>query len=78
MTCLIETNFYIIKFLRIYTQLWRRYQLNGVEGLNSQNRRPFSSPSTKLNSQFEQLILKLRGQRNLDSRRIQSELITSA
>jgi transposase-like protein len=54
---------------------WRRYQLNGVEGLSSQSRKPLSSPTTKVNPQYEQLILTLRGQRNLGARRIQSELL---
>ena len=54
---------------------WRRYQLDGIDGLNSQSRRPLSSPGTKVNPQYEQLILTLRGQRNLGARRIQSELL---
>jgi transposase-like protein len=40
---------------------WRRYQSDGIEGLHSQSRRPLSSPATKVNLQYEQLILALRG-----------------
>jgi transposase InsO family protein len=54
---------------------WLHYQLNGVDGLHSQNRRPLSSPATKVSPQYEQLILTLREQRNLGARRIQGELL---
>lgn len=53
---------------------WKRYQAQGVDGLKSQSRRPHSSPSAKIGPDHENLILELRGERNLGARRIQSEL----
>ena len=53
---------------------WRRYQECGEEGLHNLSKRPHSSPNTKVNQKEEQLILDLRGDRNLGARRIQSEL----
>ncbi len=58
--------------------LWKwlsRYQKDGVDGLNSQSRRPHSSPNKKITPEFEKLILSIRKRRNLGARRIQSELI---
>ena len=54
---------------------WRRYQEAGVAGLESQSRRPHSSPAAKVGDREEWLILNLRHGRNLGARRIQSELI---
>jgi transposase InsO family protein len=53
----------------------KRFQANGIDGLQSQSRRPLHSPTTKLNDNHEKLILSLRAQRNLGARRIQSELL---
>lgn len=53
---------------------WKRYQVQGIDGLKSQSRRPHSSPSAKIGPDHEKLILELRGERNLGARRIQSEL----
>ena len=53
---------------------WKRYQIQGIDGLKSQSRRPHSSPSTKIEPNHEKRILELRGERNLGARRIQSEL----
>lgn len=46
----------------------------GIEGLKSQSRRPHNSPTAKIGPDLEKLIMKLRGERNLGARRIQSEL----
>lgn len=53
---------------------WRRYQADGQEGLQSQSRRPHSSPNAKITKELEALILDLRKSRNLSERRLQSEL----
>jgi len=52
----------------------RRYHQNGIKGLESQSRRPHTSPKTKVGNIESNLILKLRKDRNLGARRIQSEL----
>ena len=54
---------------------WLHYQLNGIEGLRSHNRRPLHPPNTKVSDHYEKLILGLRTQHNLGARRIQSELL---
>jgi len=54
---------------------WQRYQETGIAGLESQSRRPHSSPATKVGPEEESLILDLRHARNLGARRIQSELL---
>lgn len=53
---------------------WKRYQIQGIEGLKSQSRRPHNSPTAKIGPNLEKLIMELRGERNLGARRIQSEL----
>ena len=52
----------------------RRYLEHGIKGLESQSRKPHSSPNTKITQYYEKLILELRCKRNLGARRIQSEL----
>jgi len=54
---------------------WGRYQDAGVAGLESRSRRPHNSPATKVGTREERLILKIRRERNLGERRIQSELL---
>lgn len=55
-------------------RLWvRRYQKDGILGLNSKSKRPGKTPEKKVTPQIEQWVLALR-QRRLGSRRIQSEL----
>ncbi len=54
---------------------WRRYQSLGIDGLESQSRRPHTSPNTKVGEKEENLILELRHSRNLGPRRLQSELL---
>ncbi len=53
---------------------WKRYQAQGIDGLEGLSRRPHSSPSAKIGPDYEKLILEIRGERNLGARRIQSEL----
>jgi transposase InsO family protein len=53
---------------------WRRYQTEGVAGLQSRSRRPHHSPGQKVFAEQEQWIVELRTQRRLGARRIQSEL----
>lgn len=53
---------------------WRRYQAEGVKGLESQSRRPNHIPYRKVTSEVEQWILDLRRKRMIGSRRIQHEL----
>jgi transposase InsO family protein len=53
---------------------WRRYQVEGVDGLQSRSRRPHHSPGQKVFAEQEQWIVELRTQRRLGARRIQTEL----
>ncbi len=53
----------------------QRYLKDGLPGLSSQSKRPHSSPNKKLIPEHIKLILKLRTERNLGARRIQTELI---
>lgn len=52
----------------------RRYNEDGIEGLNGLSRRPKHSPKTKVFEQQEKLILKLRKKRKIGARRLQTEL----
>ena len=49
---------------------WRRYQLLGIDGLESHSRRPHSSPNTKVGKNEVKLILELRHLRNLGGKTI--------
>lgn len=53
---------------------WKRYQEQGLDGLQSESRRPNKSPATKVFEQETQWILNMRRKRKLGVRRIQSEL----
>ena len=53
----------------------KRYEDNGLKGLEDKIRRPHSSPGIKITSKIENLVLSMRSERNLGARRIQSELI---
>jgi transposase InsO family protein len=53
---------------------WRRYQAEGIEGLQSRSRRPHHSPGQKVFVEQEQWIQELRTERRLGARRIQTEL----
>jgi transposase-like protein len=50
------------------------HQENGVNGLVDRSRKPRFFPTQKVNQQITEWILELRNERNLGSRRIQSEL----
>jgi transposase InsO family protein len=52
----------------------KRYKEAGTPGLDNLSRRPKHSPRTKVFEQEEELILKLRKERKIGARRIQSEL----
>ena len=56
---------------------WRRYQAEGVAGLEERSRRPHSSPGRKVLEPQEKLILQLRRERKLGLRRLRIELIRS-
>lgn len=53
---------------------WRRFQAHGEEGLREHSRRPHKTLTPKVTSQYEELILQLRRERNLGAKRIQAEL----
>ncbi len=52
-----------------------RYKQDGIPGLESQSRRPLSSPGIKITDELRALILEMRVKRNLGARRLQTELI---
>lgn len=54
---------------------WRRYQAEGLAGLQDRSRRPKCIPKTKVFSLQQDWIVELRTARKLGVRRIQSELI---
>lgn len=54
---------------------WRRYQADGLTGLEEKSRRPNKTPLPKVTESYEKLILEFRLGRNLGARRIQAELI---
>lgn len=52
----------------------KRFEANGLDGLQDQSHRPKLSPATKVDGEIENWILELRKTRNLGARRIQGEL----
>src|SRR5215212_9646560 len=54
---------------------WRRYQAEGVAGLEERSRRPHSSPGRKVLEPQERLILQSRRERELGLSRLRIELI---
>ena len=54
---------------------WRRYQAEGVAGLETRSRRPHRSPGRKVLEPEEGLILRLRRERELGLKRLRIELI---
>ena len=54
---------------------WRRYQAEGVTGLEERSRRPHSSPGRKVLEREERLILQPRRERELGLKRLRIELI---
>ena len=53
----------------------KRYKQCEITDLESQSRRPHSSPDTKITDELRTLILTMREKRNLGARRLQTELI---
>lgn len=51
-----------------------RYKQDGLSGLESQSKRPHSSPDAKITAEIRALILDMREKRNLGARRLQTEL----
>ena len=47
----------------------------GIAGLESQSKRPHSSPNAKITDELRVLILEMREKCNLGGRRLQTELI---
>jgi transposase-like protein len=54
---------------------YKRYLVEGEDGLSEQNKRPLTLPKQKVQSQHVRWILDLRIKNNAGARRIQSELI---
>lgn len=52
----------------------QRFELHGLEGLESRSSRPKSSPRRKVDDQLRRTILDLRASKNIGARRIQIEL----
>lgn len=52
----------------------KRYRSEGIEGLKDHSRNPHYSPNQKIQEADIQLIFKLRSQRKLGIRRLQTEL----
>ena len=52
----------------------KRYEQDGLKGLQNQSKRPHNSPATKVGKPEEKWILDLRKRRKLGARRIQNEL----
>lgn len=53
----------------------KRFNIDGISGLEECSKRPKSSPNKKRNKEIELQILELRSTRNIGARRIQTELI---
>ena len=56
------------------SQVVKRYQQLGIDGLQEHSRQLHSSPNAKINNTEETLTFSLRKERSLDARRIQNEL----
>lgn len=54
---------------------WKRYQQNGIQGLEEQSHQRLTAQTSKVTESWEKLILELRQTRNLGAKRIQAELI---
>jgi transposase InsO family protein len=52
-----------------------RYEKDGIDGLKRESRRPHSSPSLKLTSEIESIILSIRKKRNFGVKMIRNELL---
>jgi transposase-like protein len=53
---------------------WRRYQVEGVAGLEARSHRPHHSPGRKVFAEEEELILRLRRERKLGIKMLRNEL----
>ena len=53
---------------------WRRYQAEGVAGLEARSHRPHRSPNRKVFAEEEELILRLRRERKLGIKMLRNEL----
>ncbi len=53
----------------------RRFEKEGIKGLQNKSKAPISSPNKKINEEISEWILTLRKTRNLGARRIQTELL---
>jgi transposase InsO family protein len=53
---------------------WRRYQVEGVAGLEARSHRPHHSPGRKVFAEEEELILRLRRERRLGIKMLRNEL----
>ena len=53
----------------------RRYRTSGIDGLKDKSKKPHSSPTAKITSEIETLILELRCQRKLGAKRLCNELL---
>jgi transposase InsO family protein len=53
---------------------WRRYQVEGVAGLEARSHRPHHSPGRKVFAEEEELILRLRRERQLGIKMLRNEL----
>jgi len=51
-----------------------RFEMNGIDGLKDESRKPKSSPLKKVTTEKENLILEIRNERRLGHRRISTEL----
>jgi transposase InsO family protein len=54
---------------------WRRYRAEGAIGLETRSHRPHRSPNRKIFAEQEELILRLRRERQLGIKRLRNELI---
>ena len=53
---------------------WRRYQAEGMAGLETRSHRPYRSPNRKVFAEQEALILRLRRERRLGIKMLRNEL----
>ncbi len=52
----------------------KRYEEKGADGLQELSRKPHNSPASKITDEQKEIIISLRKDRKLGTRRIQSEL----
>lgn len=59
----------------ILRKWWKRYQKDGVQGLEDRSHQRLTAQTSKVTESWEKVILELRQTRNLGAKRIQAELI---